>query len=82
MVVVRGCGINRYLSEAGETGALKACTGSRIPCHQHFLFKHTRQAEACMCVWMNMCIVAIVCDVPLKAIAKQTQYVIYFYIPL
>lgn len=54
MVVVRGCGINRYLSEAGETGALKECAGSRIPCHQHFLFKHTSQAGACMCVSMNM----------------------------
>lgn len=78
VVVVRGCGINRYLSEAGETGALKACAGSRIPCHQHFLFKHTRLAEACICVWMNMYILPIVCNVPLKAIAKQTQYVSLF----
>ncbi|KAK2570712.1 Midasin [Acropora cervicornis] len=73
VVVVGGCDIDRYLSEAGETGALKACAGSRIPCHQHFLFKHTRQAEACMCVWMNVYILAIVSDVPLKAIAKQKQ---------
>ena len=50
--------------------------------HVTSIFTHTRQAEACMCVWMNMYILAIVCDVPLKAIAKQKQYIMYFYIPL